>query len=49
MLKNGPTNNVIKEKNMLKNSGININPKGIRILKDSSNVRELTIQCIPPR
>ena len=39
--------NVIIEKNKLKNKGININPNGIKILKLSSNVRELVIQWIP--
>ncbi len=35
------------EKNKLKNNGIIIKPKGIKILKFSSNVREQLIQCIP--
>ena len=33
--------------NKLKNKGISINAKGIKILKFSSNVRELVIQDIP--
>ena len=33
--------------NKLKNNGIKINPKGINILKLSSNVNELTIQETP--
>ena len=33
--------------NKLKNNGIKINPKGIKILKLSSNVNELTIQETP--
>ena len=37
----------IEEKNKLKNSGIRISPKGIKILKFSSKVREFVIQCIP--
>ena len=39
--------NVVKAKNKLKNKGININAKGIKILKFSSNVNELVIQEIP--
>ena len=42
----GPTIIVIKEKNKLKNNGIKISPKGIKILKFSSNVNELVIQCM---
>ena len=33
--------------NKLKNNGISINANGIRVLKLSSNVRELVIQWIP--
>ena len=33
--------------NKAKNNGIRINPKGIKILKLSSNVKELTIQDTP--
>ena len=40
----GPINNVIIEKNKLKNSGKTINPNGISILKLSSKVNELLIQ-----
>ena len=46
---NGPTIRMTIEKNKLKNNGININPKGINILKDSSNVNEFVIQWIPLR
>ena len=35
------------EKNKLKNRGTSIKPNGIKILKLSSNVKELTIQCKP--
>ena len=42
----GPNNRVTKEKNKLKNKGIKIRPKGIKILKFSSNVNELVIQCM---
>ena len=35
--------------NKLKNKGININAKGIKILKFSSNVSELVIQDMPLR
>ena len=45
-LNTGPIIIVIKEKNKLKNNGIKISPKGIKILKFSSNVNELVIQCI---
>ena len=41
--------NVTREKNKLKNSGIKINPIGIKILKLSSNVKEFVIQYIPLR
>ena len=47
--KNGPTSKTIKEKNKLKNSGIRIRANGIKILKFSSKVKELVIQCIPLR
>ena len=43
----GPKIKVTIEKNKLKNKGININPKGIKILKFSSNVSEYVIQWIP--
>ena len=45
----GPNSRVTKEKNKLKNKGIKIRPKGINILKLSSKVKELVIQCIHPR
>ena len=45
--KKGPTTKIVKEKNKLKKSGINIIPNGINILNVSSKVRELIIQCIP--
>ena len=38
---------MLSVKNKLRNKGININPRGIKILKFSSNVKELVIQCIP--
>ena len=47
--KKGPMVNVTREKNKLKNSGIKINPIGIKILKLSSNVKEFVIQYIPLR
>ena len=40
---------IVKEMNKLKNKGIRINPKGIKILKFSSKVSELIIQCTPLR
>ena len=43
----GPIINVVKPTNKLKNKGINISAKGIKILKFSSKVRELVIQDIP--
>ena len=45
--KNGPIINVTSEKNKLRNKGISINPKGIKILKLSSKVNECVIQCMP--
>ena len=45
----GPNIRVTIEKNKLKNKGININPKGIKILKFSSNVSEYVIQWMPLR
>ena len=47
--KYGPIDISVKEINKLKNKGIKINPKGIKILKFSSNVSEFTIQCNPLR
>ena len=44
-----PRNKIVSEKNRLKKSGIRINPKGINILKFSSNVKELVIQWILPK
>ena len=46
-LKLGPISKIGMAINKLKNNGIKINPKGIKILKLSSNVNELTIQEIP--
>ena len=45
--KYGPIKNVINPTNKLKNKGMNIIAKGIKILKFSSNVREFAIQEIP--
>ena len=45
--KKGPSITTTNEKKRLKNKGININAKGIKILKFSSNVREFVIQCNP--
>ena len=42
-----PIINVVNPTNKLKNKGINIIAKGIKILKFSSNVSELVIQDIP--
>ena len=43
----GPISRVGMAINKLKNRGIKIIPKGIKILKLSSNVNELTIQDTP--
>ena len=43
----GPKSTVIKEKKRLKNNGIKINPRGIRILNVSSKVKEFVIQWMP--
>ena len=45
--KSGPTNKIISPVNRLRNKGININAKGIKTLKFSSNVNELVIHEIP--
>ena len=42
-----PKKTVINEKNKLKNKGIKTSPKGMKILKLSSKVNELVIQCNP--
>ena len=46
-LKLGPIIIIGIAKNKPKNNGTKINPKGIKILKLSSNVNELTIQDTP--
>ena len=43
----GPISKIGMATNNAKNNGIKINPKGIKILKLSSNVNELTIQDTP--
>ena len=46
-LRIGPISKIGMAINKPKNKGIKINPKGIKILKLSSNVNELTIQDTP--
>ena len=47
--KYGATNKIVSATNKLKNNGINISANGMKILKLSSNVRELVIQDKPDK